>query len=100
LKRALEKKSNEYCILQSKFLELNEEMTKLQEDHSATVCQLNQSLKETEDMKYLLQRNIELNRTSNQNVLFYFSFFLKSSQNNLSSSNQVSIMCCLKSTVN
>ena len=62
LNEELEVKSNECLTLQSKILELNEEMNKLQEDHRVTITQLNQSLKETEDMKCSLEK------TSKQNV--------------------------------
>jgi len=75
----LEVKSNECLTLQSKIIELNEEMTKLQEDQSVTITQLNQSLKETQEfrleMECSLQRIIdqlkdELNQTSKREVQF------------------------------
>jgi hypothetical protein len=51
-------------------------MNKLQEDHRVTITQLNQSLKETEDMKCSLERindglKIELEKTSKQNVCIH-----------------------------
>ena len=69
-------KSNECLTLQSKILELNEEMNKLQEDHRVTITQLTQSLKATEDMKCSLERindglKIELEKTSKQNVCIH-----------------------------
>jgi len=72
-------KSNECLTLQSKIIELNNEMTKLQEDQSVTITQLNQSLKETQEfrleMECSLQRIIErlkdeLNQTSKREVQF------------------------------
>jgi len=75
----LEVKSNECLTLQSKIIELNNEMTKLQEDHCVTITQLNQSLKETQElrseMECSLQRIIdqlkdELNQTSKREVQF------------------------------
>ncbi len=69
-------KSNECLTLQSKIIELNEEMTQLQEDHCLTITQLTQSLKETEDMKCSLERindglKIELEKKSKQNVFIH-----------------------------
>ncbi len=70
----LEVKSNECSTLESKILELNKKMSKLQKDHCVTITQLNQSLKDTEDLKCSLesiidQMKIEMNQKSTQNVL-------------------------------
>ena len=69
-------KSNECLTLESKIIQLNNEMTKLQEDHLITMTQLTQSSKETEDMKCSLERindglKIELEQISKQNVCIH-----------------------------
>jgi hypothetical protein len=72
----LDAKSNEYSTFESKIIQLNEEMTKLQEDHRIKITQLTQSLNETEDMKCSLERindglKIELEQISKQNVCIH-----------------------------
>jgi hypothetical protein len=78
-------KSNECLTLQSKIFELNQEMTKLQEDQSITITQLNRSLGETQELRFEMEDSLqkiidelkdELNQTSKREV-FRFTQFLK-----------------------